>query len=750
MKNDQSDRRWIIFIIVLLGLEMGWLLIDFGVIDISIFSKNEKISGNREAGYVIKSKDQLKRRGGNSLIWEPAAENEVLYFQDSILTLAQSTASLHLKDKTELQLSENTLVTIEEPDPSAKAEIRLRFSRGDLKARNPSSKTAIQGDDWIVNLESGSEISMRKNQDSYEFEVLSGNGTIETKSGSQPLEKSKVLQLGSDLNLKTINKIESIRWDETALRRIYIFSDQISVDLKWTGPANEIIIQGPQRSEIKIPLKDLQQVAQVNFQPGSYQLRLATAAGLSEAKSIEVWKAPKIFLKYPLSRDRVDRTKPLEFLWTSDTLIKNYKIEITKKNKLHQSEVTAQTAKSFQFTDEGEYKWSVSGFDSEGFSVPATNESDFFIQEILLEAPQLKVPTLIEEKKDTNENSPNSRYKFKNKLKLFWNLFFPEAIASADRYEISFEWSLVAGADIYTLEVSETADFSNPLLVKVLRKNSYKWKNAENKKYYWRVASGHSSGRLGLFSEPMQLQLTALKKIVLSPGVAKPVLEIIASPKPEPPPIVVAAPAKSMDFGSAKGIAWQPMYKMTSVAGDQESKILLNGGAPLSFQIKVRTHPSEETYYALSASHTQQTWKPNPPEKFPLQPSIDIAETILNLEKSHTASNFRYGVSIRSSYLPERMTNKVISVKAVSMAGVRVSWAENTHDSFDKDVFAIGANFSKELQQLNFDYEKKYYFSNSDRKIRYFFGGAGNLILQKDFKQGFQGNLNFLLGVDQF
>ena len=100
MKNERSDRRWILFIIVLLIIEISWLLIDFRIIKISLFSNKEKISEAREAGFVINVQEQLKRRGANSLVWEATSEKEVLYFQDSILTLANSTARLNLKEQT--------------------------------------------------------------------------------------------------------------------------------------------------------------------------------------------------------------------------------------------------------------------------------------------------------------------------------------------------------------------------------------------------------------------------------------------------------------------------------------------------------------------------------------------------------------------------------------------------------------------------------------------------------------------------
>ena len=116
----------------------------------------------------------------------------------NIIVTSGSGAKLYLKDRTELQLAENTLVTLEEPENKSNSEIRLRFSKGDLKTRNPFGAARIHGNDWVVNLEKGSEVSLRKEADTFEFEILSGQATLQTGAIIQKLNESQISKFGSD------------------------------------------------------------------------------------------------------------------------------------------------------------------------------------------------------------------------------------------------------------------------------------------------------------------------------------------------------------------------------------------------------------------------------------------------------------------------------------------------------------------------------------------------------------------------
>jgi hypothetical protein len=504
VENTNADRKWIPIIGLLLVAEVLWLAIDLQWIHISFFSKKTTSTNAVEAGHIVSSKKDLKRRGANSLIWEDTQQKDTLFYYDSVLTLSQSSAKLYLKDQTDLELSENTLVTLEEPADKTKSEIRLRFSRGDLRARNPSFKTSVVGEDWVINLDKGSDIVLRKDQGSYEFEVVSGSATLQTEEGEQNLTQDKVLKLNDDQKIVTIEKIENLKWKETKPVRIYTLEDSADVPLEWTGQAQDIVINKAGTEEQSQQIKKDRTTASVQLDYGSYKIRLKNESGISEARTVEVWKAPHIYLKKPLPRDRLTTNQPHEFIWTTDKGVKSYRVQFSGKGGPLRQETVDQNFKSLQFDQEQDLQWQVQGEDDEGFAIPSLYNNEIYLRDEPLQAPKLKTPDI---KKETLPKGTRFNFKWQ------WLIasIMPKAEAKDENYEVNFSWEPVTGADQYILEVSSTPDFRKPELIKTLSSTSYVWKKVKYKKYYWRVASGSGKGRMGLFSEPMELQMQEIK-----------------------------------------------------------------------------------------------------------------------------------------------------------------------------------------------------------------------------------------------
>ncbi|MFN7455495.1 MAG: hypothetical protein ACK5RO_12655, partial [Pseudobdellovibrionaceae bacterium] len=137
-REKRSDRKLLWFVSLALLAQVLWLVSHMGWLP---GSQSKIQSGKIPAGFVREFNHDLKIRDKDSLVWSEAEKGESLYFYDSLLTLSQSTATLYLHEQTEIHLSENTLVTIEPQTTAENSAIRLKFMRGDLKARNPFAKT---------------------------------------------------------------------------------------------------------------------------------------------------------------------------------------------------------------------------------------------------------------------------------------------------------------------------------------------------------------------------------------------------------------------------------------------------------------------------------------------------------------------------------------------------------------------------------------------------------------------------------
>ncbi len=705
---------------VALFVECAWLMVELNWISVPFFSAKKTGSVAGEAGYVMKAKEDLRRRSADSLVWENTHEKDTLFYHDSILTLSEGSARLYLKDQTELQLSENTLVTLEEPDDKSTSEIRLRFSRGDLRARNPVAKTNIVGDDWLVNLERGSEVSLRKDKDSYEFEVVSGKAVLQTAKGREEMTPAKILKLGEDKNIQQIEKSTSLEWNDAKPIRIYSLGNNADVALSWKGKANNLILNKPGETENSKPVSANQ--AKINLELGNYKVRLQDENGLSQSRDVEIWKAPRIILKKPLPRDRVKIGDEVEFVWTGEPGVKSYRLKIGDKVE----EVT-DNFKTVKFEKESDLEWKVEGLDENGNVIPSIYQNKVFLRNEPLQAPRLKAPVL----KIPEKVKPSSQFHW-------WQLLITEAYASRLE-ELELEWEKVPGADFYILEISTEPDFRQPE-THTLHSTRYTWKKYNReKRYFWRVASGSSNSRMGFFSEVQEMKPEKTVVETVKEGVAslpkaetKPEEKTVsATTEAKPEPIAeekteaVSTPVK---IPSGFGLAWAPAFKILNFKGERNSKIKLNGGttAGALFEIK-------KNQWHLQAWTASQSWKPTPETEFPFQNNLSISETRVSLSKEH------FGVALHQSFTPQRLSDESVSIQSHWLAGFR----------YGDDFWGINLISSGSVHEASADYTYKKYLTSG--AVRFYFGGRADAAYQtqKD-GDGSQVNLIFLLGADSF
>lgn len=749
MRNTNADRKWIGLIVLLLIAEVLWLLMDLQVINIPYFSKNSSTQNAKEAGYIISSKKDLKRRGANSLIWEDTQPKDILFYHDSVLTLSQSSAKLYLKDQTDLELSENTLVTLEEPEDKSKSEIRLRFSRGDMRARNPSFKTSVIGDDWVINLDKGSDIVLRKDRGSYEFEVVSGSATLKTETGEQNLTHDKILTLNDNQKIETISKSENLQWKEKKPVRIYTLSDKADIPLEWKGDASTLVINKAGAAEQDQEIKESRNTASVKLDHGSYKIRLKNESGISEAKTVEVWRAPHIYLKKPLPRDRLKTNEPHEFIWTTESGVKNYRVQFFSKGVPLRQENVEQNFKSLNFQEEQDLQWQVQGEDEEGFAIPPLYNNEIYLRDEPLQAPKLKTPGV---KKEIAPAGAQFHFKWR------WlvQTILTEALAKEENYEVNFEWEPVAGADQYILEVSSTPDFRKPELIKTLSSTSYLWKKVKYKKYYWRVASGNAKGRMGLFSDPMELQLEEIKVVenLPRPAAEQPVAENpVEEEKTEevkPSEPVVETEIVLPEIPSGIGIALAPSYKYSKTAGAEETNIDLQGPVLFGLQFSYKSGWINKHNYHFNLWTSLQTWKPQPQDEYPLQDNLKIRESIVTFDRGTLNEKMRWGLIAHENFIPERESEDSLKVKSQITFGLRASRLFDVNDLW-QNTLGLSALTSGKTHEVMFDAQSKMYFAKPEDKFRWMLGVGANVVHQthKD-GGGTQADLIFLLGLEQF
>lgn len=758
MSGSRRHQLSVIFILLLLGAETVWLLANLRVIDLPFLTRSRQQSNQREAGYVVKARQDLKRRSAGSLIWESSRERDTLYYRDSILTLSQSSATLYLNDQTELHLSENTLVSLEEPTDRSSSEIRIRFARGDLRARNPLAATELKEDGWSVTLDKGSDVTIHKDDGQVELEIHDGQVMLNNKEGLEVLGENEIVKISEDAEIRKLKHSLGLRWTNEKPVRQYTLAENSTIPLRWQGQAQEILVQRQGQEEQVLPVGEDLQSMDLALPPGNYRLRLRDGQGVSEVLAIEIWQAPKILLRHPLPRDRLKTHQRHEFIWSQVPEVEEYQLKLFSADgsfeKVFKKKVNFE---GVELDQELDLLWEVQGVDRDGYPIPSFYRNEVYFRHNPLEAPKLRSPML---RKPAQEK--------KRREGAFWwfRALVGEAHAAAKQdagdYEALFEWEPVIGADQYIIEISEKPDFRETVVMKTVKESQFLWRNVKLAKYYWRVAAGHSKGRMGVFSAPAEVNLAdlpvgresegvTLKRMAEAPPKRKKIVtEIIPvePPKPETPPAPTVPPRV---LKKRVGLAWAPGYRVANLKGTEESNLRLNGHQLLAGRLEYEWPETEWKYNLLTVAPTIHSWKPTSADEYPFQEKINVMDTWVHWEWGRADRSTRWGLSLHQGFSGAREAWESVEAKPEFLAGFRVSYLRLDDNEMWPVVSGVSLVTSGQVTELAVDIQLKKYISDLRETNRYFFGFEGRAWYQtmKD-GGGYAADVILLFGLDLF
>ncbi|MCB0377913.1 MAG: hypothetical protein KDD33_05415 [Bdellovibrionales bacterium] len=680
MKPRKSDRWIILFLVVALVIQVAWLLIDMEILSPSGQSRRSGAEG-LVAGFVEKTQNKLKRRALNSLVWEASQESQPIYYHDSVLTLAQSSAVIQLQGKSQLKLSENTLVIIEPPESETTGEIKLKFIKGSLQARNAFAKSKIEHESFALQLNKGSVVELAQiDENSFDIQLKEGSGSLQADQMEESLSQGKIIQVQNG-TAQSISIDKNLKWVDIPKARIFTRSDHTKVPLHWRGKAEQIVVVNREFDPRKIDIGSLSKI-ELSIPMGKNRLYLKQGDQISEPLDIEVWQAPLWHLVHPLPRDRA-HIGPLEFYWTGVPQARSYKIKLKglKSNKEWES---TSPLSQYNFVDEDDYQWGIWVIDKDGFEIAPPYSYPLFIRQKPFQAPKTNKPKFQSPKAPPPPSA------------LLWEfLFMGKAFAEGATYQAIFSWEPIEGADLYHLEISATPDFRNPVLKTQVRKSEFMWGGVKDQRdYYWRVAAGSSSGRMGIFSEPEKITLTLAPEA----PVAKPKRMVKAKPKMEPLPIAKEAntkkatifppvtkpklensaliesssPAREED--SLLGpvtyrFSWRAGYGSLKGAAERQVDTNLSGMKFLSFGFEFNYLSSIDRLWKLALELAQTEFKPTSKLAIPHQDNLSISQGEFRLIRY--ANDNHYGVGFIGKLAPafERKSADQISSSSKILAG---------------------------------------------------------------------------------
>ncbi len=684
MKLNLSDNKVIALLLVALILQILLLLWHMDLIGSP--SKNEMAENGVPAGTIESIENSLKRRPLDSLIWEESRAPEKIYFHDSVLTLSESTANILLKNGTQIKLSENTLITIEPEQSNASGEIRIRMAQGNLRTRNPYKKAIINDQTTSVRIEADSDVDLAKNQQG-QVEVLVNKGKADVVFNDKAyavVANEKVIFNKTGVSKNKVS--QELQWESPSLLRVYTHKEQSTVPLQWHGSATEIVILKEGEPIKAVQLTTGQQKATVDLPLGTYFSYLKGIEGLSKNRELQVWAAPKVQLVLPRPRDR-KKTGALQFIWTPHNKIQSYELVVSRgENIIREPIPLNKTTKVLE--SEGDFLWEVWGVDQKGFKIPPAYSNPLFIRENPFAPPKLKKPKIIESK----PTPKTSRWS---------EILVPKAWALEKKTAV-FTWEEVSGAEIYFIEISKDKEFRNPLVKVELSSPVFQWTNFdETATYYWRVAAGDRSGRMGLFTEPavvdwdyvlanpnkmvkpkattaasLKIKKRKVKTVKALKPVEKPV-EKIEKKSNSPEKAVSQPPLPPRKIFKSASFFYQPGYGLKNFKENGQTKAKLSGFSPLSFGLETQIYLSRSSVLRWYSKFYQLEYEPEPKSAFPFQPNVKTQTWVNHLSWSPQTTAWGFGFWLANLPTLKRQSFEQVGIEQEWSYGISVDRTTN-------------------------------------------------------------------------
>ncbi len=679
------DRYLISGVVGLLILQIAFLLQSLGLISPFDYVNTSGSSDHQVIGKMIKKRQNVKHKAADSIIWEEANTDDSLYRFDSVLTLDNSSAQLDLEERVSLQVEENTLVMLEPVVAEELDSLRVRFYKGQMRARNRQRLSFGTGG-WSMEAVPGTDMTLRSlENDRVELEIAKGSVSLSNRVTGE----NKTYSQGRKLTLakESIDADQEVtaemRIEKPIQKRIYSHTLPVRIPLEWIGEATRLHIVHPNRREENIPVSD--QHVELTLDSGNHAITLEDATGkLSATAVIEIVPAPRLRYLSPLPRDRAEVGIPQLFSWYPLEGMPDYELELQsgaehsiQKTKLPYSRATSNVA--------GEYLWRVTAFDSDAVPVPPYYSLPIYFTPAPLAAPTLGSPIQeVEPREPANseELPPDGASHYVHQfLEFAFTILVTPVSAAETRQPIVFTWSAVEGADLYVIEISSSPDFLNPEVIERTPKREYVWKSYSTREYYWRVAGEARDGRKGLFSSLEKFDVAHLKTNASSgphfqePAKASPPNTVALTPIPTPPapaPAQTETPDMPPTFFELKGLLdyWYMQHSTSDI-----NKISFRGLAVPSLGVAKSWNATNKTYVTEIQMQTLK-WQPKNPADLPFQKSFTTR--LLTFKASELKDGFSFGFIIKQIPVFKRASLEEVEARETLVYGPSAKWASTS------------------------------------------------------------------------
>lgn len=740
------DKKLITGLLVLLIFESILLMSELGFIH-SPFSSSQKKTA-LSAGHIEQIVNNVHTKQKSSLLWEKGTLKQPLNLYDSVLTLEESSSKVVLKNDSEIHLQANTLIMIE---PSSDHQsTKITFKKGLFNGKTNVSPLDLEANGWSIEVTPNSQLTLRKSTNN-NIEVDIHKGKIKASLGQKThsFSEEEFITINKN-NTVSQKKVDSkLQWSPELKKRIYFHNSPPKYKIKWSGNADTLVVNHSSGTEKEIPIKKGQNHFSFNTIAGTYTFRLLKKKTTSTYFQLDIRKAKNITFYSPLPRHRTSLNSQQLFSWSKYNENYSYQLELINRATQKTTLVPVKsrdTLVEYPFQKEGLYIWKVRTIDDDGYIIPSFNQYEIHAIEKPLKAPQLIQPEQIRKPAKSSKSSS-----FLMKLS---NFLFPKAHASEvsilTKRTLTFSWFEVKDADYYIIEISSSKGFQSPEVIQKVAGTQFKWTQFKKQIYYWRVAAGSNKGRMGLFSDPAQLDLTTLNlsdNKTLVPGVRYEIVNLeqkkvntaapILDKKASQPSTTAPLPLRSLNWKQSLEIGF---HHYDLQLKKQPNNVRYKGFEDYLVGYSLNIPLKEKGHVLISAQTRELEWKPK--SNLVFQNKMNIQLTQIKISHSNNHSTLSYGIQFNQSPYYTKSSSEEVSLNRKDQLGIHLSFKNPISEKAFIPI-ELQYDYHKDIETLSIntqiDYRLKSIFNNS------------SWVTGKIQMQSFNGNqltgTNYLFGI---
>lgn len=435
------------------------------------FTRRVEGGERKVIGTIIYKQKKAQRKYSGEVIWEDVTRQDTVYNFDSIRTDEGSSSVIKLKNGSEIELKENTLVLLSLASGSA----NIDFSRGSISTLSSAGlnisagKTVIKAGKGKMNLAAGA--------DTLKVNVEKGSATI----GDKKINQNQLALIGGDKT--SIKEKEFTLTSPVSNSWLLTFGARYRTAFAWKakkkGPYRLQVSQNRDFTGRVISLRADKAAAAAQLNPGTWYWRVAygkAGSAYSPESTFTIIKErqEKIISPRQGASFTYFKTEPLiSFRWTGSKASASYRLEFSREknfSKVAKTVTSNDTAISSPAPGAGKWYWRVVNiypFSTAGVEVKSPAGEFTLSRSAALSPPALLKPV---------EGYRLSEFVLKGGSQLF-------------------NWQGHDDLDKYRIEIAANRDFKSPR-VSALVKNPYfpLTSSLPRGKWYWRVTGIDTEG----------------------------------------------------------------------------------------------------------------------------------------------------------------------------------------------------------------------------------------------------------------